>query len=115
MIERSKGTQLTVNADELTPEALKPMATQNNLSRGTGRLLAVAEAYPDLKADENFLKHRHSSRVRRIGSPPSVCVLMIRLWSTIALYGSYVVYLLVCWALMPKPTSSGSRGLRVNQ
>lgn len=52
---RSKATQVTVDAENLTPEALESyMATQNSLSQALGKLLAVAEAYPNLKANENF-------------------------------------------------------------
>lgn len=53
---RAKATQVTVNADELTPEALEAyMATQNNLTQALGKLIALKEAYPDLKANENFM------------------------------------------------------------
>lgn len=53
---RAKATQVTVNADELTPEALEAyMATQNNLTQALGKLIALREAYPDLKANENFI------------------------------------------------------------
>lgn len=53
---RAKATQITVNADELTPEALEAyMATQNSLSQALGKLIALQEAYPDLKANENFM------------------------------------------------------------
>lgn len=52
---RAKATQVTVNPDQLTDEALqKYMATQDNLSQALGRLMVVAEQYPDLKANENF-------------------------------------------------------------
>lgn len=52
---RAKATQVTVNPDQLTDEALQNyMATQNNLSQALGRLMVVAEQYPELKANENF-------------------------------------------------------------
>lgn len=52
---RAKATQITVNADDLTEEQLaKFQAAQGELSQALGRLMAVAEAYPDLKANENF-------------------------------------------------------------
>jgi LemA protein len=37
-----------------TPEA--EMAASGDLTRALGRLMAVAEAYPDLKANQNFLQ-----------------------------------------------------------
>ncbi len=52
---RAKATQITVNADNLTEEQLKEFQqAQGELSQALGRLMAVAEAYPDLKANENF-------------------------------------------------------------
>lgn len=52
---RSKATQITINPDEITPEQLAAyQAAQGELSLALGRLLAVAESYPDLKANANF-------------------------------------------------------------
>jgi LemA protein len=52
---RAKATQVTVNADDLTPEQLQNFnQAQGELSNALGRLLAVTEAYPDLKANQNF-------------------------------------------------------------
>jgi LemA protein len=52
---RAKATQVTVNADNLTPEQLQNFnQAQGELSNALGRLLAVTEAYPDLKANQNF-------------------------------------------------------------
>lgn len=52
---RAKATQLTVSADELTPEKLKRVQeAQSELSQAVGKLLMVSEQYPDLKANENF-------------------------------------------------------------
>lgn len=52
---RAKATQVTINADNLTPEKLAEYQdAQNELSSALGKLLAVAEAYPDLKASKNF-------------------------------------------------------------
>jgi LemA protein len=53
---RAKATQITVNPDDLTPEKLQQFqAAQGQLSQALGRLMAVSEAYPDLKANQNFL------------------------------------------------------------
>lgn len=52
---RSKATSVKVNFDELSPESLKQFsAAQGAVSTGLGRLLAVSERYPDLKANQNF-------------------------------------------------------------
>lgn len=52
---RSKATQITVNADDLTPEKLKEyQQAQGQVTSALGKRLAITEAYPDLKANENF-------------------------------------------------------------
>lgn len=52
---RAKATQVTVDASKLTPETLKQFEqAQGTLTGALSRLLAVAEAYPDLKANQNF-------------------------------------------------------------
>lgn len=52
---RSKATQVTVDADNLTPEAIaKYNEAQGELGSALGRLLMIQENYPDLKANENF-------------------------------------------------------------
>lgn len=52
---RAKATQITVDADNLTPEKLKQyQAAQGELSQALGKLLAIKENYPELKASENF-------------------------------------------------------------
>lgn len=55
---RAKATSTTVNASTITdPEQFKQFAqSQAALSGALGRLLAVAENYPDLKANTNFLE-----------------------------------------------------------
>ena len=46
-----------LNADELTPEKLQEyQKAQGEVGAALGRLLAVTEAYPDLKANQNFLE-----------------------------------------------------------
>lgn len=52
---RAKATQISVDANNLSPEKLKEFqAAQGELSQALGRLMAVKENYPDLKANENF-------------------------------------------------------------
>lgn len=53
---RAKATQMTVNANDLTPEKLKEFqAAQGQLSQALGRLMMITENYPELKANQNFL------------------------------------------------------------
>ena len=52
---RAKATQMTVDPTKMTPEDLAAyQQAQGELSQALGRLLAVSERYPDLKANENF-------------------------------------------------------------
>lgn len=52
---RAKATQITLDPSNLTPEKLKEFQqAQGELSSALGRLLAVQENYPELKANENF-------------------------------------------------------------
>ena len=53
---RAKATQMTVDADNLTAESIREyQAVQGEVGAALGRLLMVAENYPDLKANTNFL------------------------------------------------------------
>lgn len=53
---RAKATSVTLKAEDLTEENLaKYQDAQNELSGALKSLLAVTEAYPDLKANQNFL------------------------------------------------------------
>ena len=52
---RSKATSINIDAENMTPEKMKDFqAAQGELSTALGRLIAIGEAYPDLKANENF-------------------------------------------------------------
>ena len=52
---RAQATQVRFTADQLTPENVEKFErAQQQLSGALGRLLAVAENYPQLKANENF-------------------------------------------------------------
>jgi LemA protein len=54
---RAKATSVNINADNLTPEKISEFqAAQGQLSSSLSRLLATVEAYPTLKATENFTK-----------------------------------------------------------
>lgn len=54
---RSKATQITVDPNDLTEEKLKEyQQAQGELGSALGKLLAITENYPDLKANQNFLE-----------------------------------------------------------
>ena len=53
---RAKATSITINADDLDEETLaKFQEAQNQLTSALKSLLSVTEAYPELKANENFM------------------------------------------------------------
>src|ERR1700729_2564729 len=54
---RAKATSVKIDASTIAdPDKLKQFEdAQNQLSGALGRLLAVSEAYPDLKSNQNFL------------------------------------------------------------
>jgi LemA protein len=48
---------VVVDAEEMTPEKLQQFQkAQGEVGAALGRLLAITEAYPDLKANQNFLE-----------------------------------------------------------
>lgn len=52
---RAKATQMQVNFDNLNEQTLaKYSQAQGELSSALNRLMAISEAYPDLKANQNF-------------------------------------------------------------
>ena len=52
---RSKATQVTLDPENMTPEKMKEFQqAQGELGAALGRLIAIQENYPDLKANENF-------------------------------------------------------------
>ena len=54
---RAKATQITIDPSNATPEQLLAFQkAQGELGQALGRLMAVAESYPELKANENFLQ-----------------------------------------------------------
>ena len=55
-LARAKATSITIDAENLDEETLaKYQQAQGELSQALKSLLAVTEAYPDLKANENFM------------------------------------------------------------
>src|SRR5665213_1860712 len=52
---RAKATSMNIDPSKATPEQLAAYGkAQGQLSQALGRLMVVAEKYPDLKADANF-------------------------------------------------------------
>jgi LemA protein len=52
---RAKATQITIDPTNATPEQLVAFQNaQGELSQALGRLMAITENYPDLKANKNF-------------------------------------------------------------
>ena len=54
---RARATSINLSADDLTPEKLQQFQqAQAQVRSALGRLIAVSESYPDLKANQNFLE-----------------------------------------------------------
>ncbi len=54
---RAKAMSINLSAGELTPERLAQFQqAQADVRSALGRLIAVAESYPDLKANQNFIE-----------------------------------------------------------
>lgn len=54
---RARATSINLSADDLTPEWLAQFQrAQAEVRSALGRLIAVSESYPDLKANQNFLE-----------------------------------------------------------
>ncbi len=54
---RARATSINLSAGELTPERLTQyQQAQAEVRTALGRLIAVAESYPDLKANQNFIE-----------------------------------------------------------
>lgn len=54
---RANATSVNLSVDELTPERMAEFQqAQSRLQSALGRLIAVSERYPDLKANRNFME-----------------------------------------------------------
>lgn len=54
---RAKATSVNIDANDLTPETMAQyQAAQGELTGSLSRLMATVEAYPELKANQNFLE-----------------------------------------------------------
>ncbi len=84
---RANATRVTIQADQLTPENLQRYEqAQGALSSALGRLLAVAENYPNLKANENFL----SLQAQLEGTENRIAVERKNFNEVVGEYNSYV-------------------------
>ena len=75
---RSKATQMQISADDLTPEKMQAyQKAQGEVGSALSRLLAITEAYPDLKANENakdsMTQHGHITQPSVLS--PVTCLL----------------------------------------
>lgn len=62
---RAAASQIKLDADNITPEKLQQFEkAQGDLTQALGKLMVVAERYPDLKANENF----HSLQIQLEGT-----------------------------------------------
>ena len=53
---RAKATQMTIDPSNCTPEQMQAFQkAQGELGAALGKLIAVSENYPELKANENFM------------------------------------------------------------
>ncbi len=53
---RAKATQVHIDPSNITPAQIAAMSgAESSLTQSLGKLLAIAEAYPDVKANQNFL------------------------------------------------------------
>lgn len=84
---RANATRVTIQADELTPENLQRYEqAQGALSSALGRLLAVAENYPNLKANESF----RSLQDQLEGTENRIAVARKNFNEVVGQYNSYV-------------------------
>lgn len=84
---RAQATQMTIDATKATPEQVAQyQKNQGQLSQALGRLLMVAERYPDLKANENF----RDLQVQLEGTENRIAVARQRLIESINLFNNQV-------------------------
>ncbi|MCC7203362.1 MAG: LemA family protein [Nitrospirae bacterium] len=84
---RSRATQVTINPEKLTPEALQQFQeAQGGLSSALSRLMVVVERYPDLKANQNFLE----LQAQLEGSENRIAVERNKFNETVQRYNAYI-------------------------
>jgi LemA protein len=91
---RASATQMTIDASKASPEDIqKYQAAQGQLSQALGRLLMVAERYPDLKADKSFL----DLQAQLEGTENRITVARQRLIETIQVFNNQVTVPPTSW------------------
>lgn len=91
---RAKATSMNINANDLNAEKLKNFQNaQGELSQALGRLMVVAERYPDLKANENF----RDLQVQLEGTENRITVARKRYIDTIKEYNNLVTVPPTSW------------------
>jgi LemA protein len=91
---RASATQSTIDPTKMSPEDLaKFQQAQGSLSQALGRLMVVAEKYPDLKADQNF----RDLQVQLEGTENRITVARNRLIQTIKAFNDLVTVPPTSW------------------
>jgi LemA protein len=84
---RASATSVKIDASNLTAENIgKFQAAQGSLNSALSRLLAVAERYPDLKANQNFLE----LQAQLEGTENRIAVERRRFNEQVKLYNTYI-------------------------
>jgi LemA protein len=84
---RASATSVKIDASNLTAENIRKFqAAQGSLNSALSRLLAVAERYPDLKANQNFLE----LQAQLEGTENRIAVERRRFNEQVKLYNTYI-------------------------
>jgi LemA protein len=84
---RASATSIKIDASNLTAENIKRFqAAQGSLNSALGRLLAVSERYPDLKANQNFLE----LQAQLEGTENRIAVQRRRFNEQVKIYNTYI-------------------------
>jgi LemA protein len=84
---RASATQVKIDPSNITPEQLQQFQqAQNNVGSALSRLLVVAENYPDLKANQNFL----DLHAQLVGSENRIAVARNRFNEVVQPYNEYI-------------------------
>ncbi len=84
---RAKATQMQLNFDQLDEATLQRLnSVQGELSSALSRLMAIAEQYPNLKANENFLE----LQAQLEGTENRIAVERRKFSETVQSYNSYI-------------------------
>lgn len=91
---RARATQITVNPSDLTPEKLQSyQKAQGELSAALGKLMAISENYPNLKADTGF----RDLQAQLEGTENRITVARNRYIDTIKIFNNLVMVIPTSW------------------